>query len=169
MEQLYFDFLSLVPDESKTFVDELNTFLTGKKCKRTIKPAAKGYLVTYSLPESGKSLLNFVFRKGCVKAKIYASHIAEYEGLLEKFPEGTKKEIAYALDCKKLNGKTCSPICPAGYTFVMDGIEYKKCRSMAFLPVLGRINNSIIWEMIEKEIMFNARDEERPEPATRDK
>lgn len=60
MEQLYTDFLGLVPDESKAFVDELNSFLVGKECKRSIKPAAKGYLVTYSLPGSDKSLLNFV-------------------------------------------------------------------------------------------------------------
>lgn len=153
MEQLYINFLTLVPDESKTFVDELNSFLIGKKCKRSIKPAAKGYLVTYSLPESGKSLLNFVFRKGCVKARIYASHVAEYEELIEKFPDSTKKEIANSLVCKKLNGKPCSPICPAGYTFAMNGTEYKKCRSMAFLPALNNSNNSIIREMIEKEIV----------------
>jgi len=152
MEQLYSDFLSLVPDESKDFVEELDAFLADKKCKRTIKPAAKGYLVTYSLPESGKSLLNFVFRKGCVKARIYASHVAEYEELVEKFPETTKKEIAKALDCKKLNGKTCSPTCPAGYTFVMDGIEFKKCRSMAFLPSLSVLNNPVIREMVEREV-----------------
>lgn len=154
MEQLYTDFLGLVPDESKAFVDELNSFLVGKECKRSIKPAAKGYLVTYSLPGSDKSLLNFVFRKGCVKARIYTSHVGEYEELIEKFPEVTKKEIANALECKKLNGKTCSPTCPAGYTFVMDDMEYKKCRSMAFLPALNKANNPIIKEMIEKEIEF---------------
>ncbi|HEY8390698.1 MAG TPA: hypothetical protein VIL26_07115 [Clostridia bacterium] len=163
MEQLYIDFLSLIPDESKTFVDESNSFLIDQKCKISIKPAAKGYLVTYSLPKSGKSLLNFVFRKGCVKARIYASHVAEYEELIEKFPEVTKKEISNSLDCKKLNGKTCNSICPAGYTFVIDGIEYKKCRSMAFMPTLNELNNLIIKEMIEKEIMFNTMNEKLSE------
>lgn len=64
MEQLYFDFLSLVPDESKTFVDELNTFLTGKKCKRTIKPAAKGYLVTYDTRKIYE-MLRYYESQGC--------------------------------------------------------------------------------------------------------
>ncbi len=169
MEQLYIDFLSLISDESKTFVDELDTFLIDNKCRRSIKPAAKGYLVTYVLPESGRSLLNFVFRKGCVKARIYAAHVAEYEELIEKFPESTKKEISGSLDCKKLTGKTCSPSCPAGYAFVMDGKEYKKCRSMAFLPVLNNSNNSIIREMIEKEIWFNAMNMELPEPDVMEK
>jgi hypothetical protein len=75
MEQQYNDFLSLVPGELKGFVDDLNSYPIVEKCKRTIKPAAKGYLITYSLPENGKSLLNFVFRKGCIKARIYASHV----------------------------------------------------------------------------------------------
>ena len=144
--------LCLVPDESKAFVDELNSFLVGKEYERS-KPAAR-LSVTYSLPGSDKSLLNFVFRKGCVKARIYASHVGEYEELIEKFPEVTKKEIANALECKKLNGKTCSPTCPAGYTFVMDDMEYKKCRSMAFLPALNKANNPIIKEMTRKKLSF---------------
>jgi hypothetical protein len=142
----------LVPNELKAFVDDLNSYLIAEKCKRIIKPAAKGYLVTYSLSENGKSLLNFVFRKGHIKARIYASHVVEYNEVIEKFPENTKKEFSEALDCKKLNGKDCSPTCPAGYTFVMDGTEYKKCRSMAFLPSLNEENNPIIREMVEKEI-----------------
>lgn len=152
MDKLFSDFLDMVPDESKVFVAELNSYLTEHGCKRTIKPAAKGYLVTYSLPDSGKSLLNFVFRKGCVKARVYATHVSEYETIIEAFHEKTKKEIAAALDCKKLTGKTCSPTCPAGYTFVMDGLEYRKCRSMAFLPTLIAENNSVIRKMIEEEL-----------------
>ncbi len=158
MEQPYNDFLKLIPNESKAFVEEIDAYLAKQKCKRTIKTAAKGYLVTYSLPDSRKSLLNFVFRKECVKARVYAAHVSEYEALVEMFPENTKKEIANALDCKKLAGKTCSPICPAGYTFVMDEVEYKKCRSMAFLPALNEANNPIIREMLEKEIDAVKRD-----------
>lgn len=156
MDQLYLDFLSLIPDEIKPFVDGLDNFLEKNNCKRTIKPTAKGYLVSYTLPSSGKALMNFVFRKGCVRARIYAAHIAEYEELLEQFPATTKKEIAGALDCKKLTGKTCSPTCPAGYTFKLDGVEHKKCRSMAFLSVLCNENNPILQKMIEKEVECSA-------------
>ena len=85
MDPTYVDFLSTVPNNLKPFVDSLNAYLIGHQCKRTIKEAAKGYLVSYVLPSTGK---------------------------------------------------TCSPTCPTGYTFVMDGVEYKKCRSMAFLPTL---------------------------------
>lgn len=158
MEQIYVDFLNMVPENLRSFVDELNLYLTDNKCKRSIKPAAKGYLVSYTLPKSGKTLLNFVFRKGCVKVRIYAKHIVKYQDLVGDFPETTKKEIASALDCKKLTGKTCSPTCPAGYTFVMDGAEYKKCRSMAFLPVLCEENNPIIRKMIEEEVRFDMED-----------
>ena len=54
MDQNYNDFLDLVPNELKGFVDGLNSYLLEKKCKRTIKPASKGYLVSYALPQSGK-------------------------------------------------------------------------------------------------------------------
>lgn len=155
MDQNYTDFLNLVPDELQGFVDGLNSYLLEKKCKRTIKPAAKGYLVSYSLPQGGKSLLNYVFRSGCVKARVYATHVAEYENVIDKFADSTKKVISSSLDCKKLNGKECSPTCPAGYTFVLDGKECKKCRSMAFLITLSDSNNPIIKEMIEKEVDAN--------------
>ena len=154
MEQQYQDFLNLIPEESKHFVAELDSFLTEQKCKRTIKPSAKGYLVTYTRPRSGKSLLNFVFRKNCVKVRIYAAHVSNYEAVIETFPEETKRQIANALDCKKLTGKTCSPTCRAGYAFAMDGVKYKKCKNMAFMPELCEANNPIVREMIEKELSF---------------
>ena len=154
MNSIFSNFLNQVLDESKAFVTELDSYLAEHRCKRMIKPAAKGYLVKYSLPDNGKSLLNFVFRKGCVKVRVYAAHVSEYENIIEAFPEKTKKEIATALDCKKLTGKTCSPTCPAGYAFVMDGVEYKKCRSMAFLPALNVENNPVIRKMIEEELRF---------------
>lgn len=152
MDQNYNDFLDLVPNELKGFVDGLNSYLLEKKCKRTIKPASKGYLVSYALPQSGKSLLNYVFRSGCIKARVYASHVAEYEDVIDKFSDITKKTISDSLDCKKLNGKDCSPTCPAGYIFMLNGKENKKCRSMAFLLTLNASNNPIIKEMIEREI-----------------
>lgn len=150
MEDLYAAFLSMVPNDLKEYVEDLNCLLIEKNCKRTIEPAAKGYLVRYTL--FGKSLLNYVFRKGFVKARIYASNIAKYQSLLNQFPYKTKEEIATALDCKKLTGRTCSPTCPGGYTFMMDEVEYKKCKNMAFLITLNQDNNPIIRKMVVEEI-----------------
>lgn len=150
MEDFYANFLALVPDYSREFIESLNTFLLDNNCKRTIEVAAKGYLVRYTF--RGKSLLNYVFRKGFVKARIYASNIAKYQDLLNQFPLLTKNEIALSLDCKKLTGKTCSPTCPGGYVFIMDEVEYKKCKNMAFLITLNKDNNPIIRKMVEEEI-----------------
>ncbi len=158
MEQIFMSFLNTVPEHLRPFVSEIDAYLLDKDCKRSIKTAAKGYLVSYALPVSKKTLLNFVFRKGCVKARIYAAHVKEYEDLVSGFPDATKKEIAAALECKKLIGLTCSPTCPAGYQFVMDGVEYKKCRSMAFLPILNEENNPFIRKMIEAEVCCSMTD-----------
>lgn len=150
MEDLYAAFLSMVPNDLKDYVGDINYLLLDNNCKRTIEVAAKGYLVRYTF--RGKSLLNYVFRKGFVKARIYASNIAKYQDLLNQFPLLTKKEIALSLDCKKLTGKTCSPTCPGGYVFIMDEVEYKKCKNMAFLITLNKDNNPIIRKMVEEEI-----------------
>ncbi len=150
MEELYATFLSIVPANLRLFIEELNTYLLDKNCKRSIEPSAKGYLVRYAV--SGKSLLNYVFRKGCIKTRIYASNVSKYQHLLNQFPIETKAEIAGALDCKKLTGKSCSPTCPAGYTFLMDGVEYKKCKNLAFLITLNEKNNPIIRKMFEEEV-----------------
>lgn len=152
MDQQYNDFITMIPADSKIFVEDINTLLLNNHGKRNLEPSAKGYLVRYTL--SGKSLLNYVFRKGTIKARIYAANVEKYQEIINEFPEETKKEIASALDCKKLTGKPCSPTCPAGYTFIMDGVEYKKCRSMAFLPSLNERNNPVIRKMIENEVFY---------------
>jgi len=75
MEELYRDFLQMVPKNSKSIVDELDAFLLDNDGKRSIEPSAKGYLLRCSLSE--KVLLNYVVRKGCVKARIYAAHVGK--------------------------------------------------------------------------------------------
>ena len=45
-----------------------------------------------------------------------------------------------------LNGLKCSPTCPGGHTFVMEVVEYKKCKKMAFLHSLTEENYDVIKE-----------------------
>ena len=53
---------------------------------------------------------------------------------------------------KKLNGLKCTPTCMCGYGFFMDGVEYKKCKNMAFFPTLADENYDAIKKLIEVEI-----------------
>ena len=152
MNERFTLFLNEVPPSLQGFVLELDDYLLGKECKRKIEPAKNGYVTTYMLPGSGKSLLNYVFRKTGIKIRIYAAGISAYDAILNDFPDKMKKEIIKAGDCKKLVGGTCSPICPAGYTFIMDGVEYKKCRSMAFLHNLDKESTEYILKLIKSEL-----------------
>ncbi len=152
MDDKFTLFLNEVPANLQEFVLELDNYLLGKGCKRKIEPAKNGFVTTYILPDSGKSLLNYVFRKTGVKMRIYAKGIGAYDAILSDFPDKMKKGIIKAGDCKKLVGGTCSPTCPGGYTFTMDKVEYKKCRSMAFLHKLDEDSAKYILKLIKSEL-----------------
>lgn len=151
MNEKFTLFLNEVPTNLRGFVLDLDNYLLEKECKRKIEPAKNGFLTTYIIPNSGKSLLNYVFRKSGVKMRIYAAGVSTYDAILNDFPDTMKKEIIKAGDCKKLVGGTCSPFCPAGYTFKMDGVEYKKCRSMAFMHKLDEGSAEHILKLIKSE------------------
>lgn len=141
-----------IPAEYHSFVLELDEYLTAMGSKRTIKAAKSGFVTSYSSPISGRALLNYVFRKNGVKMRIYAEHIGEHSEVLDGLPDNMKADIRKAGDCKKLTGLTCTPTCTAGYTFVMDGQEYRKCKNMAFFHSLTAGNLEHILKLIKAEI-----------------
>lgn len=152
MDEKFVMFLNDIPASLQGFVLELDAFLISKGCKREIKVAKSGFVSSYIDLSTKKTLLNYVFRKTGVKMRIYAAKVANYDSILDDFPTKMKKEIIKAGDCKKLTGATCSPTCPAGYTFVMDGTENKKCRSTAFFHDLNEESSKYIWNLIESEV-----------------
>ena len=152
MDEMFNRFLQDIPAEYQRFVLELDEYLTAKGSKRTIKTAKSGFVTSYSSPAGGRALLNYVFRKSGVKMRIYAEHIGEHPNVLNCLPDNMKSDIKKAGDCKKLTGSACTPTCPAGYTFVMDGEEYRKCRNMAFFHSLTAGNTEHILKLIKAEI-----------------
>ena len=154
MDELFKLFLNEIPSECHDFVTELDKYLIDKGCKRTIKTAKSGFVTSYSSPKSDRALLNYVFRKNCVKMRIYAANIKEYEEVLSNIPDNMKKDIIKGGDCKKLIGLNCTPTCSGGYSFHMDGVDYKKCKNMAFFHSLENRNFSAIKKIIEAEIDY---------------
>lgn len=56
-------------------------------------------------------------------------------------------------DSKRLiHPDDCNPKCIMGYTFVLDGEQYQKCRYMAFQLTLNEENNPYIKQFLEKEL-----------------
>ena len=152
MDEMFIHFLQDIPAECQSFVLELDEYLTAKGSKRTIKAAKSGFVTSYSSPASGRALLNYVFRKSGVKMRIYAEHIGEHPEVLNCLPDNMKSDIKKAGDCKKLTGFTCTPTCTAGYSFVMDGEEYLKCKNMSFFHSLNAGNMEHILKLIKAEI-----------------
>lgn len=152
MDEKFMLFLNDIPAQNQEFVIELDKKLVNKGCKREIKSAKSGFVTSYLNPLSGKTLLNYVFRKTGVKMRIYAAEIRKYDATLHEFPLSMKKEIIKATDCKKLTGGTCSPTCPGGYVFSMDEVEYKKCKNTAFFFDLNEISSTYIEKMLDAEL-----------------
>lgn len=96
-------------------------------------------------------------RKTGMKLRIYPEHIQEYQISLDRFPEKVKKEIKKSSVCKRLiNPDDCNSKCVMGFTFVLDGEKYQKCRYMAFQPTLSEENNPYIRQFLEKELQAGA-------------
>ncbi len=104
-----------------------------------------------------RTLATFVSRKTGMKLRIYPEHIQEYQSFLDTLPEKVKKEIKKASVCKRLiNPDDCNSKCVMGFTFVLDGEQYQKCRYMAFQPTLSEENNPYIKQFLEKELQAGA-------------
>ena len=65
--------------------------------------------------------LTIPFWHSGIKVRLYAAGIAAYEDCLAVLPDSMKAELKKATDCKKLNGLTCTPTCPGGYTYTLNG------------------------------------------------
>ena len=84
--------------------------------------------------------------------RIYAQSIGEHSDILSDLPDNMKADIKKSGDCKKLNGLNCSPTCMGGYTFIMDDVEYKKCKNTAFFHSLKEENFDAITKFIDYDI-----------------
>ena len=145
MDETFVLFLQDIPAEYTGFVLTLDEYLTTRGSKRTVKAAKSGFVASYTSPKTGRALLNYVFRKTGVKVRVYAEHIGSH-------PEVMKAEIQKAGGCKRLSGQTCSPTCKTGYTFVMDGVEYRKCKNTAFFHSLTAENLEHILNLVKTEM-----------------
>ena len=153
MDKKFNLFMETVDERFRSFVNQINEYLTENGCKCEIKLQKSGYIVSYVLNGSKRTLATFVSRKTGMKLRIYPEHIQEYQSFLDTLPEKVKKEIKKSSVCKRLiNPDDCNPKCIMGYTFALDGKQYQKCRYMAFQLTLSEENNPYIRQFLEKEL-----------------
>lgn len=146
-------FLKTVDPRFREFVSQLDSFLAQRSCKRQIKQAKSGYVVSYLLQETKRTVATYVSRKSGMRMRIYPAQLARYQDFLELLPEKMKNDIRKAPICKRLkNPNDCNLRCPMGYTFELDGERYQKCRYTAFMPALSEENNPHIRAFLDREL-----------------
>ena len=143
------EYQDLLPIEIRETVQNIHAELSAMDFTEEIKEAKSGPVLSYM--KDRKVLLNYVYRKSGIKVRLYAAGIAAYGYCLAALPDSMKTELKKATDCKKLNGLPCTPTCPGGYTYTLDGELLKKCRSTAFLMTLNQKTAEYIQTLILRE------------------
>jgi len=146
------DFIIEIKPQYHGFVLSLDEYLTGKGCNFKITTAKSGYLVSYQYGKKKHVLMNFVFRKGELVARIYGNNAANYIDVLESLPESMKKKIHNSGKCKRFEDPPkCTPKC-GGYVFNFEGSELQKCRYFCFMFEVNDETCPFIRILIEKEL-----------------
>jgi hypothetical protein len=124
-------FLEAVDTGNKPFVEDLHSYMLNHGCKVTFEEKKSGFLASYKYGKPQKAILNFVFRKNGMLARIYGERISGYPDFLNTLPPEMVKSIENAGICKRLVHNTCSPKC-MGYDFTIGKEHFQKCRYCCF-------------------------------------
>lgn len=122
------EFLSSVAPEHQAFIEQLNNKLIELGCDLVIKEAKSGYTASYQLEK--KTVMNWVFRKSGIWARIYGDNAGKYEDIIASLPADMQNEMTTSRDCKRLiDPDACSDTCVKGFIYSLHGDIYKKCRN----------------------------------------
>lgn len=146
------EFLSAVAPEHQAFVEELNNKLIDQGCELVIKEAKSGYAASYQLEK--KTVMNWVFRKAGVFARIYGDNAGKYEDAIATLPADMQKKMTSSRDCKRLiDPDACSDTCVKGFIYTLNGDTYKKCRNDGMFFLLTNETAEHIAGLICAEVM----------------
>jgi hypothetical protein len=151
MADLFNDFLNNVPEEHKSFVSSLHNRLTEQGCAANMKEAKSGYTVSYQWNK--KTVMNWVFRKSGILARIYGDNVRHYENFIAALPPVMQNQMTSSRDCKRLfDPSACSDTCVKGFVYKLGGNSYKKCRNDGMFFLLSDETASHIQTLIEAEV-----------------
>ena len=140
------DFFKEVEPAHQSFARTTHEMLTMGGYKMKMESKASGLFVSYSHPKTKRSLLNFVFRKIGLLARLYPDN-ASTRFSMDNLPASMEKELVKAPDCKM-----CSEKCTKGNKFLLRGQAYDKCRYNSFLFAVTEESKPVLIEWIEKEV-----------------
>lgn len=152
MATAFEDFLITVPDEHKPFVSNLHEQLTKQGCTISIKEAKSGYTVSYQWEK--KTVMNWVFRKSGILARIYGDNMRQYEAVIAALPADMQDKMMGSRDCKRLiDPSECSPTCVKGFVYTINENTYKKCRNDGMFFLLSDETGPHIEKLITAEVL----------------
>lgn len=145
------EFLSTVAPEHQSFVENLNEKLIDQGCDLIIKKAKSGYTVTYQLNK--KSIMNWVFRKTGMLARIYGDYACKDGDILTSLPADMQEKMTNSRDCIRLiDPDACSPVCVQGFIYPLNGETHKKCRNNGMFFPLTNESAEHIDRLVCKEV-----------------
>lgn len=147
MELSFEGFLQNVNPLHQEFVTQIHDVMLQNGCKLKLQLAKSGYVVSYSHGKDKRVILNFVFRKSGLVARIYGDYADRYMDFLETLPDKMIKSIEKAPACK-----LCNPRCMKGYVFSVKGTQHQKCRYNCFLFAVDDESIPFIKTFLEHEI-----------------
>lgn len=145
------EFLLTVAPEHQVFVEKLNQKLIEQGCDLVVKKAKSGYTVTYQLKK--KSVMNWVFRKVGILARIYGDNACKDSDIITSLPTNMQTKMTKSRDCVRLiDPNACSPVCVRGFIYTLNGDTHKKCRNDGMLFQLTNENAEHIDKLVSKEV-----------------
>jgi hypothetical protein len=150
-------FFEAVDTDNKPFVQDLHDYLLDNGCKATFIEKKSGCLASYKYGKPQRSVLNFLFRKAGVLARIYGERTGNYPDFLNTLPHAMAESVRGAGICKRLVQNECSPNC-SGYDFMIGNERYQKCRYSCFEFLMTSESNPYIREFVEHEMKERVND-----------
>ncbi len=145
------DFISSVAPEYQMFVSDLNNKLIESSCDLVIKEAKSGYAASYQYNK--KTVMNWVFRKSGILARIYGDNAGEYEDIIAGLPTVMQKKMTASRDCKRLlDPEACSDTCVKGFVYDLNGSIQKKCRNDGMFFLLTDETAEYIAKLVFAEV-----------------
>lgn len=150
-ENLFKEFLLSVEPQYQAFVEKLNNSLIEYGCQLIIKSAKSGYTATYQYNK--KTVMNWVFRKSGIFARIYGDNANHYEQIIASLPIDMQKKMINSRDCKRLiDPNACSDTCVKGFVYNLNGDIHKKCRNDGMFFLLTNETAEYISKLICAEV-----------------
>ena len=146
------DFINDVDPKYREFPRQTHEYMLQNDCKLKLKLAKNGYVVSYQHGNKKRVIMNFVFRKSGLFARVYCDHVGHFTRVLESLPEKMTKAIEKAPVCKRFDDPSqCNPKCN-GYIFTIGDTQYHKCRYSCFLFAVDDESIPFITSLLENEL-----------------